>query len=197
MTDLQFCTGKEDAIFQYLDGELPPAERTAFERHMAECGECRTLLAETKTFFTEFSALNDIPAPVTEISAAVMANLPGKTAASPAERWLPVAQLVVGLGLLAASLSKLWNGLAWTFALPQWTVPAVPWTTLAQRFNIPAGWVSGWAATLSTRWDGAFLPISPTLAIAGLALLGIAWLFSNSLLLNQKQSHTLKNGGSL
>jgi len=195
MTDSTICTGNENTIFQYLDGELPPIERAAFEQHLTECAACRALLAETETLFAEFATLDDIPAPTAEISAAVMANLPGKTAASPAERWLPVAQLVVGLGLLAASLPKLWNGLAWTFALPQWTVPAVPWTTLAQRLDIPAGWLTQWATKLYAQWEGAFLPISPTLAIIALTLLGIAWLVSNSLLL--KQSHNLKNGGSL
>lgn len=197
MTDSNICTGKEDTIFQYLDGELPAAERSAFEHHLTECAACRALLAETESLFAEFAALDDLPAPVAEISAAVMANLPRKTEPSPAERWLPAAQLAIGLGLLAVSLPKLWNGLAWQLSLPQWTIPTIPWALLAQRFNVPAGWLTEWAANLSAQWDGAFLPISPTLAIAALILLGLAWLVANSVLLNPKQSHTFKNGGSL
>ncbi len=196
MTDSIICTGKEETIFQCLDGDLPPAERAAFERHLAQCETCRALLAETETLFAEFAALNDIPAPVAEITAGVMANLPRETAPSPIEQWFPAAQLAVGLALLALSLPKLWNGLAWTFNLPQWTLPAIPWALLAQRVNLPAGWLTQWAAHLSAQWDGAFLPISPTLAFAALGLLGLAWLVSNSLLLNPKQSHSLKNGGT-
>lgn len=183
MTEHTNFHATEDTVFQYLDGELPPDERAAFNRHLAQCESCRALLAETESLFAEFSALDDLPAPVAEISAGVMANLPRKTAPSPAERWLPVAQLAIGLGLLAASLPKLWNGLAWQFSLPQWTLPVIPWASLAQQFNIPAGWVTQWATNLAARWNGAFLPVSPTLAIAALILLGLAWLVANSVLL--------------
>ncbi len=197
MTNSSICTGKEETIFQYLDDELSPAERTAFKQHLAQCETCRHLLAETEMFFADFSALENVPTPTAEISAGVMAQLPSRTTHS-LERWLPVAQLTIGLALLALSLPKVWNGLAWTFSLPEWTFPAAWWLSLVQRFNLPAGWLIRWSEQVFAHTTAfSVLNISPTMAFTVIAILGTAWLVSNSLLLNPKQSHTFKNGGSL
>ncbi len=189
---------KEETLFQYLDGELPPAERAAFEQHLAGCAACQQLLADANTLFADLSALANVPAPTAEIAVAVMAHLPRRAAPSPAERWLPAAQLAVGLALLALSVPKMWRGLAWTFALPLWSPPAaVPWLSLAQRFRRPAGWLAaGWEQIWTQLSGVSLIQLSPSLLWGGITLFGMAWLASNALLLNPKQSHILKNGGT-
>ncbi len=199
MTHPSTCTGKEETIFQYLDGDLPPAERAALEQHLAQCGACREYLAATETLFTDLSTLADVPAPTAEITAAVMAQLPRQTAPSPAERWLPAAQLAVGLALLAMSVPKMWREPAWTFALPLWSPPAaLPWLSLVERLRLPTGWLAAGWEQFWTRLSGAsLLQLSPSLVWGAIIFLGMAWLASNALLLNPKHSPSLKNGGTL
>jgi anti-sigma factor RsiW len=38
------CQELADFIADYLDGELPPAEVQAFDRHLARCGNCARYL---------------------------------------------------------------------------------------------------------------------------------------------------------
>src|SRR4051794_36093981 len=39
------CRSFADALVDFSDGELPPAERTMVEEHLAECPACRAELA--------------------------------------------------------------------------------------------------------------------------------------------------------
>jgi anti-sigma factor RsiW len=36
------CPGREETRHRYLDGELKPAEREAFETHLQQCRACQT-----------------------------------------------------------------------------------------------------------------------------------------------------------
>lgn len=49
----------EGALHAFLDGELPPSERAAFEAHLAHCAACRARLAEERALFERASALLD------------------------------------------------------------------------------------------------------------------------------------------
>src|SRR3954451_4899092 len=47
----------EGTLHAYLDGELPSAERTALQTHLAECASCRATLAEERAPPERASAL--------------------------------------------------------------------------------------------------------------------------------------------
>lgn len=47
----------EGTLHAYLDNELPPAERTEFEQHLAQCADCRAQLAEERALFERATAL--------------------------------------------------------------------------------------------------------------------------------------------
>ena len=38
------CSTVQDLVYDYLDGELSPAQRVAFQSRLAQCGDCRTLV---------------------------------------------------------------------------------------------------------------------------------------------------------
>ena len=65
MTNALTCLAPE-TIAAYLDRRLDPAERTRVEEHLADCGECRTLLSETAAFLDAEVAVE--PAPVARVS---------------------------------------------------------------------------------------------------------------------------------
>ncbi len=56
-----------DEIASYIDGELSPSEETDFDKHLAECGDCRTELKHQKAFLFALNASleseDDIPLP--------------------------------------------------------------------------------------------------------------------------------------
>lgn len=63
----------------YLDGELGPSPRTRMERHIAQCQECRRVLAGLRTML---DALRRLPVPggsddAAEVAAAVRLRLQG------------------------------------------------------------------------------------------------------------------------
>jgi len=47
----------EGTLHAYLDGELPPAERTALETHLADCTTCRATLTEERALRERASAV--------------------------------------------------------------------------------------------------------------------------------------------
>lgn len=47
-TPLMTCRELADFIMAYLDGELPPGERAAFDRHLSLCPNCVHYLATYK-----------------------------------------------------------------------------------------------------------------------------------------------------
>jgi len=54
----------EGTLHAYLDGELPSAERTAVEAHLAECARCRANLVEERALRERASALLGSARPV-------------------------------------------------------------------------------------------------------------------------------------
>ena len=43
------CREVAEFLMQYLDGELPAAQREAFDRHIAVCPDCQRYLATYRT----------------------------------------------------------------------------------------------------------------------------------------------------
>ncbi len=54
----------EGALHAYLDGELPPGERTALEAHLAQCEACRGRLSDERALVERSSALLGAVRPV-------------------------------------------------------------------------------------------------------------------------------------
>ena len=54
----------EGTLHAYIDGELPPNERTALEAHLAQCATCRATLAEERALLERASALLGSARPV-------------------------------------------------------------------------------------------------------------------------------------
>src|SRR2546423_10197061 len=53
----------EGTLHAYLDGELPPPERTAVDAHLAQCSACRTQLADERALVDRASHLLGLAAP--------------------------------------------------------------------------------------------------------------------------------------
>ena len=71
-----------DRMSEYLDGELAPRRRTRIERHLAECAECRRLIARLTRLV---DALHRLPVPEpgrdpVRLAAAVRVQLEGPPA---------------------------------------------------------------------------------------------------------------------
>ncbi len=50
-----------DRLSDYLDGELPPAERNSLEAHLENCGECARVLEELRAVVSRTRGLRDTP----------------------------------------------------------------------------------------------------------------------------------------
>lgn len=50
-----------DRLSDYLDGELPPAERSSLEAHLGTCAECTHVLGELRDVVSRTRGLQDIP----------------------------------------------------------------------------------------------------------------------------------------
>jgi anti-sigma factor RsiW len=46
------CQELTELVTDYLEGALPPAERTRFEEHLAECGNCELYLEQIRATIT-------------------------------------------------------------------------------------------------------------------------------------------------
>ena len=63
-----------DRLSEYLDGDLPTAERAALEAHLAECPACRATTAELRRVVTRAHALVDRP-PAGDLWAGIAARI--------------------------------------------------------------------------------------------------------------------------
>jgi anti-sigma factor RsiW len=60
------CRELAEFIAEYLEGELPPTERQAFDRHLARCGNCARYLdgyRQTVALGKQALAVSDDPVP--------------------------------------------------------------------------------------------------------------------------------------
>lgn len=116
-----------DRLSEYLDGELTSAEWMAMERHLRECAECASTLAELRRVTQRARALPDRP-PATDLWPAIAARI-GTTAPSAA---IPVER-------------RRRPG-RWSFSLPQLAAAGIALVVFS------AG--GTWLATSALRDDG-------------------------------------------
>ena len=204
MTDFSApsCSGQEETVYLYLDGELSAIERAAFEAHLNTCPACRELLAEAATLFADLASIETLPVPEADVSVMaqqVMEHLPapdGSRSFSPLGMLLLAAQLVVGLALLVFTVPKL----VAPYRVMLGTLTRIDSATWLGNLRF---WIESLSQQTSTwlenQWhqmvDFSLLNISPQVALLGLALLGLAWLLSNGLLL-RRGATSIRNGGT-
>jgi anti-sigma factor (TIGR02949 family) len=113
------CRAVRAKLFRYLDEELAPAERTALERHVTACSECRCLLDLERTFRHTHIVPLQVEAAPEEVRAQVVRflnALPGRPSTS-WERRVFRCSLAAGIaiiflgGLLWFGLQQLWTGM--------------------------------------------------------------------------------------
>ena|SRR5712691_11800788 len=106
-----------DKLSDYLDGELPAAERRAIESHLAGCTHCAAVLADLKRVIARAQALEPRP-PQADLWGAVAAHIEQHSAGrivafEPRQRVSFTVPQALAASLLIALVS---GGLAWTFA---------------------------------------------------------------------------------
>lgn len=67
-----------DRIYLYLEGELGPDDRRAFEEHLGSCPICRDALEERRPLHQAFTSLPPLEIPL-GFARAVMARIPERT----------------------------------------------------------------------------------------------------------------------
>lgn len=103
-----------DRLSEYLDGELPPADRAAIEAHLERCPECADTLAALRRIVVRARALEDRP-PAADlwpgVAAAIGSVEPSRRSALPATRRVSFSlpQLAAaGIALMALSGGTAW-----------------------------------------------------------------------------------------
>lgn len=56
---VQTCQDVVDLVTTYLEGALPPADRLAFERHVAICPPCRGYLSQIRVVIASAGSLKE------------------------------------------------------------------------------------------------------------------------------------------
>jgi anti-sigma factor RsiW len=54
------CREIVELVTDYLEGRMPPEERTRFEQHLAECGGCRTYLEQIRQTIAAAGAVRQV-----------------------------------------------------------------------------------------------------------------------------------------
>lgn len=173
-----------ERLSDYLDESLDPAERSALEAHLAECGPCRTVLAELRTLVADAHRLGDVP-PARDlwpgIAAAIAAPLSVgtdrersviqlPTAAREAPRrsgvFLTMPQLAAASIVLAivSAAATMWAGPGLGVATRQAAVsppPAMEAVQAASELEGPSPELSRELATLEEALDAARGKLEP------------------------------------
>jgi len=74
------CTERQEALQDYLAGELSPAEASLIEAHARECASCARDLAAYRALFSALPAIPDPPVPADLHAQVVRAVLPPQPA---------------------------------------------------------------------------------------------------------------------
>lgn len=148
-----------DRLSQYLDGELPAAERAALDTHLATCAACRATLAELRAVVARAQTLEDQP-PATDLWPGIRAGI---TPVAPARGAGARHPWRVSLGvpqLLAASVALvLLTGAAMWLALRPSAEQPLP-VAIAPEGPLGGGTAVGW----TVRTDMAVAQLEGALA---------------------------------
>jgi anti-sigma factor RsiW len=192
------CPGRAEAIYLWLDGELPALEQTEFQTHLAGCPACQRLLAELQTLLAQVDSLAEVAAPA-ELADQVMARLPQPQTTAPGQtlsQWVLLGQIVAGLSLVVITLPQV-------VPLIQGQLAWLSWSTWANILAMETGawaeliwqvglWLQNQPAQLTSLTASFQLSGGPALlVVAGLV---IAWLVGNTLLL-KSSPRTFKHRG--
>jgi anti-sigma factor RsiW len=103
-----------DRLSEYLDGELSPGERVAFEAHLQTCAECPALLAELRMIVVRAQGLETVP-PVRDL-------------------WPGIAERIGATAQRSGSIdlaSRRRESRRWSFSIPQLAAAAVALMTVS------------------------------------------------------------------
>lgn len=154
-------------LSEYVDGELPTAERVALEAHLAGCGACRDTVAELERVVARAQALEDRP-PTTDLWPGIATRIGVTTgagavvslAAHRARRRLVFSipqALAAGVALMVLSAGAV------VVALRDRTATTPPAPVAVQP--APGGVVqAGFPAAATTTYDAAVADLQKALA---------------------------------
>lgn len=124
------CKRDREEISEYLDGELEPAVRQAFESHLERCDSCRAQLAAQRRLGEMFAALPEVT-PSGDFEARFWARVARERDAEPtlADRlraYFSPRRMLVFAGAAAAAL-------VFALALPRSPTTPAPAETVVER----------------------------------------------------------------
>ncbi len=94
---------RAEELVRFHDGELEPAERAEFERHLAGCDDCQATLRAAGASLGAFDDLVASPAPPLDVAEAIAAMDRGATKARAERRRRRLAVGIAAIGLTAAA----------------------------------------------------------------------------------------------
>ena len=176
------CSGNQERIDRYLDGEMLPEEQAQFEEHVARCPSCQREMAGMRALFAALEGLEAAPVP-RGLRQEVLAGLDARPVVSPLVRQFVAIQAIASTLLLVLAYPTLaewyerasaWLGYGW---LSRLTADAINrgqdvWRSLIQTAAVQVDLT--WPRGLGLTW--------PQAALLAVALLGL-WVLGNHLLL--------------
>ncbi len=175
----------EFVLNEYADGVLMASEIQAVERHLADCPDCQTRLAELQNLFAALEMVEEVPL-TADLSQKVLMEIQPRS--SRWSRWVIGAQAVMAVIL---SISLWPTAEAWLATAPDlgeqtanwWSQTALSWANIV-AWATAAVWQQAETTTYSLN-----LPAEQWLWLIGLALL--LWLVGNGLLLQPQRRQTI------
>lgn len=131
----------EELLNDYVDGLLAPGLVAGVERHLTDCADCRSEVAELRALLADVAALPREMTPPRDLWAGIRENVAAEPAparparvtplpARPRERhplvryWLPLAAAAAALVVMSSSITRVMMKPGGPFTAPSGAVPA-------------------------------------------------------------------------